>query len=161
MWTFIARTILRNRILFLGILALITAFMGYKAGDVQMSYQYAPLLPEDDPAFIEYKNFEEVFENEGNLMVLGVQDNSFFKLNNYNNWVQLSADIDSVEGVSSVLSVSEAYDLVKNKKEKRFEIVPLFKNKVFSQFELDSIKISFILFHFTRVLFITKKTVPI
>ena len=143
MWIFIARTILKNRILLLSILGLITAFMAYKAGDVQMSYQYAPLLPEDDPAYIEYQEFEEIFANEGNLMVLGVKDKDFFKLINYNKWVQLSADIDSIEGVSSVLSVTESYDLVKNKAEKRFEIEPLFKNKVFSQYELDSIKNKF------------------
>ncbi|MGQ1785594.1 MULTISPECIES: efflux RND transporter permease subunit [unclassified Saccharicrinis] len=143
MWIFIARTILKNRILLLTILSLVTVFMAYKAADVQMSYQYAPLLPEDDPAYLEYEAFKEVFGNEGNLMVIGVKDKDFFQLANYMNWTKLSSDIDSIKGVSSVFSVSESYNLVKNIKEKRFEIEPLFKGKVSSQHELDSIKNKF------------------
>ncbi|TLX77134.1 RND family transporter [Labilibacter sediminis] len=140
MWIFIARTILRNRILLLTILLGITVFMGYKAGDVQMSYQYAPLLPEDDPAYLEYEAFEEVFGNEGNLMVIGIKDKDFFRLNNYRNWINFSKGIDSIKGVSSVFSVSEAYDLIKNKEKKRFEIEPIFNDQVSSQYELDSLK---------------------
>ncbi len=143
MWIFIARTILKNRILLLAILSIITVFMAFKSRDVRMSYQYAPLLPEDDPAYKEYEEFEKVFGNEGNLMVLGVKDKDFFKLSNYNNWVKLSSDINAIHGVSSVLSVSESYNLIKNKKLKRFEIEPLFNDSISSQYELDSIKNSF------------------
>lgn len=144
MWVFIARTILRNRILFLTILLVITLFMAYKAGDVQMSYQYAPLLPEDDPAYLEYEAFENIFGNEGNLMVLGVKDKNFFQLKNYQKWVKLSQDIDTLNGVSSVFSVTESYDLIKNKDLKQFEIKPIFKKDISSQFELDSIKSHFL-----------------
>ena len=140
MWIYIARTILKNRILFLSILFIITAFMAYKGRGVEMSYQYAPLLPEDDPAYLEYEAFEKVFSNEGNLMVIGITDNDFFKLEHFKNWNKLRSDINSIEGVSSVFSVSESFDLVKNKTEKRFELEPLFKDKVSSQHELDSIK---------------------
>ncbi len=140
MWILVARTILKNRILLLSILAIITAFMAYKAGDVQMSYQYAPLLPEDDPAFLEYQHFEEIFGNEGNLMVIGVKDKEFFTLNHYRRWKNLSESIQKINGVSSVLSVTESYDLIKNKELKQFEIQPVFNEKVNSQYELDSLK---------------------
>jgi len=143
MWVTIARTILKNRILFLSILFVITAFMAYKAGDVQMSYQYAPLLPEDDPAYIEYQEFENQFGNEGNLMVIGIKDKDFFTLKNYEKWINLSNSISSVNGVSSVFSVSESYNLLKNKEEKQFEIIPVFTDSVGSQFELDSLKNAF------------------
>ncbi|MCW3806405.1 efflux RND transporter permease subunit [Plebeiibacterium marinum] len=113
--------------------------MAFKAGDVQMSYQYAPLLPEDDPAYLEYEAFEEQFGNEGNLMVIGVTDKDFFKLKNFKLWTELTNNISNIEGVSSVFSATEAYNLLKNKEEKQFEIVPVFNNKINSQYELDSI----------------------
>ncbi len=140
MWIFIARTILKNRLLIIAILLVITSFMAYKARDVQMSYQYAPLLPEDDPAYIEYENFEKNFGNEGNLMVIGVQDKDFFTLNHYKEWKALTDSIKKIEGVSSVISATEAYNLVKNQKEKHFQTVPLFKSNPTSQYELDSLK---------------------
>ncbi len=114
--------------------------MAYKGRGVEMSYQYAPLLPEDDPAYLEYEAFEKVFSNEGNLMVIGITDNDFFKLEHFKNWDKLRSNINLIPGVSSVFSVSESFDLVKNKELKRFELEPLFKHKVSSQHELDSIK---------------------
>ncbi len=114
--------------------------MAYKAREVQMSYQYAPLLPEDDPAYIEYTDFEKIFGNEGNLMVIGVTDKDFFKLDHYNIWTEFSEKLSNIKGVSSVLSATESYNLYKNKEEKRFEVEPLFRHKISSQFELDSIK---------------------
>ncbi len=140
MWTFIARTILKNRISILSILFVITVFMAYKAGDVQMSYEYAPLLPKDDPAYIEQQKFIEEFGNEGNLMVLGVADKDFFSFKNFSYWQTLSAEIDSIEGVKTVFSASEAYNLLKNKKDKRFEVKRIFGHEVKSQYELDSLK---------------------
>ncbi len=139
MWTFIARTILKNRITILSILFVITAFMGFKARDVQMSYEYAPLLPKDDPAFIEQEKFTEEFGNEGNLMVLGVTDNQFFDLKHFQNWQNLSSGLDSIEGVKSVFSASEAYNLIKNKKLKRFEVKKIFTDSIHSQNDLDSL----------------------
>ncbi|SMO58053.1 hypothetical protein SAMN06265379_10379 [Saccharicrinis carchari] len=140
MWIFIARTILKNRILFLSILFIITAFFAYKGTGVEMSYQYAPLLPEDDPTYLEYEAFEKVFSNEGNLMVIGVKDKNFFQLEHFKYWNQLRADVNSIEGVSSVFSVSESFDLVKNTELKQFDLKPLFNEEINAQHELDSIK---------------------
>ncbi len=113
--------------------------MAYKAGDVQMSYQYAPLLPEDDPAYLEYQSFEEQFGNEGNLMVVGVTDKDFFKLDHFKIWTNFTKSVSKINGVSSVVSATESYNLIKNSKEKQFNIVPVFNNNINSQYELDSI----------------------
>jgi len=143
MWILIARTILKNRILLLSILLVITSFMAYKAGDVQMSYQYAPLLPEDDPAYIEYEAFEQQFGNEGNLMVVGVTDKDFFKLSNFKIWKKFTQEVLDIEGVSSVLSATEAYNLIKNTEEKQFKVIPIFNNEINSQYDLDSLSTIF------------------
>ncbi len=84
MWIRIASFILRNRLSILIVLALATAFMGFQSRKIEMSYEYAPLLPKDDPANLEYEKFVEEFGNEGNLIVLGVQDSLFFDIQHFN-----------------------------------------------------------------------------
>ena len=139
MWTGIARIILKNRILILIVLFILTAFMGYNAKNIRMSYQYAPLLPEDDPAYKQYEAFVKIFGNEGNLLVVGVKDNDFFTVSHFNEWNEFTDDLKNIKGVKSVFSVSQAYQLVKNKKEKKFEVKPVFPDHLTYQYDLDSL----------------------
>ncbi len=139
MWIKIASAILRNRLFILFLLGIITIFMGFQARKIEMSYQYAPLLPADDPAYQEYEHFLSLFGNEGNLLVLGVQDDNFFDLNHFKVWQKLSQDLKEISGVKSVFSISEAYDLVKSSSERKFELNPHFQ-QFQNQQELDSLK---------------------
>lgn len=139
MWIRIASAILRNRLFILFLLGIITIFMGFQARKIEMSYQYAPLLPADDPAYQEYEHFLSLFGNEGNLLVLGVQDDNFFDLNHFKVWQKLSQDLKEISGVKSVFSISEAYDLVKSSSERKFELNPHFR-QFQNQQELDSLK---------------------
>lgn len=142
MWIRIASTILRNRLLILVLLALITLFMGFQARKIEMSYQYAPLLPADDPASIEYEQFLSLFGNEGNMLVLGVRDENFFDFEHFKTWEALGEALKQVQGVKSVFSVSETYDLVKSTDQRRFDLKPHFEN-VENQKQLDSLKAVF------------------
>jgi len=140
MWVRVSRIILRNKILLLVILAAITAFLGYHASRVEMSYEYAQLLPKKDQAFKDYEKFVELFGEEGNLIVIGIQDTNFFSYRNFINWRQLCADLSEVEGVEDLLSVSNSYNLIKNQEEKIFEIEPVFPEDISGQAELDSLE---------------------
>lgn len=140
MWINIARFILRNRIAILIALFLITIFMGIMSRRIEMSYQYAPLLPEDDPIYLEYESFLDIYGNEGNMVILGVKNEDFFDLEEFNAWQELTSDLEKIEGVTSVFSVGKSYNLKKNSKEKRFEIDPIFPDKVQYQTELDSLR---------------------
>ena len=146
MWTGIARIILKNRIPILIILFLLTVFMGYNARHIQMSYQYAPLLPKDDPAYQEYESFINNFGNEGNLLVIGVKDKNFFSVSHFNNWNHFSDELKNIHGVKSVFSATQAYSLIKNKREKKFEIHHIFPDKIRDQYSLDSLKNEFFKF---------------
>ncbi|QIA06277.1 efflux RND transporter permease subunit [Draconibacterium halophilum] len=137
MWIKLSRLILRNRILFLSVLAVITIFLGYHARKVEMSYEYASLLPKKDQAYKDYQNFVEIFGQEGNLIIVGVQDTNFFRLDHFNAWKSLCDDLKKVDGVENLLSVSSTYNLEKNKEEKQFEVVNNFPDTITSQEELD------------------------
>jgi len=158
MWTGIARIILKNRIPILILLLLVTVFMGYNARQIRMSYQYAPLLPEDDPAFKKYEDFLKNFGNEGNLLVIGVQDDDFFSVSHFNNWNRFSGELKRIKGVKSVFSATKAYNLVKNKKEKKFEVKQVFPDKVQYQNDLDSLKKAFYSLPFYRNIIYNPKT---
>ena len=137
MWVRVSRIILRNRILLLSVLALITIFFGYHAQRVEMSYEYASLLPKKDQAYKDYQKFVQVFGEEGNLIIVGIQDSNFFKIDHFNRWERLSSELSKVEGVENLLSVTNTYNLVKDTKEKKFRVVSTFPDTISSQEELD------------------------
>jgi predicted RND superfamily exporter protein len=139
MWNKIAGIILRNRILFLVLIGLVTIFMGYKARFVEMSYQYAALLPADDPASVEYERFKSTFGQEGNVMFFAVQDPDFYELNKFNDWIALGDSLHALDGVDAVVSLAHTWNIKKNKKDKKFEFVPIFPKQLESQQQLDSL----------------------
>lgn len=137
MWIRVSRIILRNKILLLAILALITIFFGYHARKVEMSYEYASLLPKKDQAYTDYQEFVKIFGEEGNLIIIGVQDSTFFQFEKFQKWRQLCDTLVKVEGVENLLSVTNAYNLHKNTEEKQFEIEMVFPDTISNQAELD------------------------
>jgi len=138
MWLRVSSIILRNKILLLIILAAITIFLGFYARKVEMSYEYASLLPKKDQAYKDYQKFVKTFGEEGNLIIVGTQDSNFFRLDHFQNWKKLCGDLSKVEGVENLLSVSNTYNLVKNTKEKRFEVKMVFPDTISTQAELDT-----------------------
>jgi predicted RND superfamily exporter protein len=137
MWLRVSSIILRNKILLLIVLAVITVFLGYHAQKVEMSYEHSSLLPKKDQAYKDYQKFVEIFGEEGNLIVIGTRDSAFFKLEHFSRWQRLCKELAEIDGVENLISVSNTYNLVKNTEEKRFEIEQLFPDTVSSQEELD------------------------
>lgn len=153
MWFKFSRIILRNRLLFLIIIGLITLFMGYRTQYVHMSYHLAQMLPETDSTYIEYQNFKKTFGKDGNIIVVGINDPKLFELKNFNAWYDLTHNIKNlkvnfaqgkkdtlVNGVIEALSVANLYTLKRNKAEKRFDFEQIIKQKPKTQKELDSLK---------------------
>lgn len=132
--------ILRNRTVFIISLVLITAFFGYKATQIQLSYQYARTLPLDDPAYIDYEKFKQLYGEDGSVMVLGFRDESFFTLDKFNDWYDLSNQIDTIVGIQDVLSVANLYDIKRNDSIKKFDFTQVINRRPESQQELDSLK---------------------
>lgn len=157
MWVRVASTILRNRLPILFILGAITVFMAFQAQRIEMSYQYAPLLPEDDPTYLEYEYFVKLFGNEGNLLVLGVEDASFFEKEHFNRWQVLAAELKAIRGVSSVFSAADAYNLVRSQEERRFRAEPLFATAETAA-EIDSLRLVFENLPFYEELIYNKET---
>lgn len=116
--------------------------MAFKATHVQLTYEFAQLLPESDSASIQYENFKKRFGLDGNVMVIGMQEDSLYRLNEFNDWCALSNSIKNIKGVQEVVSVGRLYNLTKNDSLGKFEFKPLIKKLPETQKQLDSLKIA-------------------
>lgn len=139
MFTLIARIILRNRIFLIVVLAIATLFFVYQARKVTFSYEPAVLVPKTDSVLIEFNNYRDLFGEDGNIVVIGIRDPDFFTLGHFQNWLELTDSLKKLYGVQEVFSITEAYNIEKNNETRKFEFVPLAKEKPETQEEVDDI----------------------
>ena len=140
MWNKIATYIIRYRLLWVGLVFLSTAFMAFEASKIELSYQFARILPSDDPIEKEYQQFRKLFGEDGSVMVIGWQDPSLFEAKKFSDWCRLSQRIKETTGIKTVLSLANLSKLVRNDSLNRFDLVPVIRNIPTTQAEVDTIK---------------------
>ena len=114
MWLTFGRFIIRNRFWLLVAIGVLTIISAYETTKVQLTYDFAKVVPNDDPDFIEYTNFKQMFGEDGNVLVVGVQNKKLFEKDFFNDWYKLSCDVEKIEGVEKVISLGNIYSLSKN-----------------------------------------------
>jgi predicted RND superfamily exporter protein len=140
MWNNFSRFILSNRISILVFFIVLTAFMGYKASFVKLSYTGSKILPMTDSAFIKYNDFKSRFGEDGNMMVLGLSSRELLKKEQFNDWQQLGNELGKLEGIKNILSIGSLYNLSKDTSRQRFVLNALSPKAVSSDAEMDSLK---------------------
>lgn len=138
MWGMLARFILHFRWMLLALLLAVTVLLGYHASKVQMSYEYTRAIPTDNPKYQDYQAFRKQFGEDGNLMVIGIQTNDFFKADFFNDYVSLLDIVKQVNAVEDILSVPAASNLVKDTATEKLKAIPVFPKVALSQPVLDS-----------------------
>ncbi|MGB2371134.1 MAG: efflux RND transporter permease subunit [Flavobacteriales bacterium] len=136
MWLTIARVILRYRAVFIWLILVSTYFMVQKSSDVSLSYSMARLLPKNSDAQLDYNLFVEKFGIKDNVMIIGVNSDNFFDIDNFQHWQSFADNIKSIPGVEEVYSITDAVGLKKSKQEKMLIVESLFDN-VSTQKSLD------------------------
>jgi uncharacterized protein len=139
MWELLVRFILRYRLAIIITIFSVTLFMAWSATRVQMSYELAQMLPESDPVFEQYKEFRETFGEDGNVVFLGIQDERFFLLENFNTWQNIMDSLNKIEGVTNVTGISNIPQIVRDDEARKFDFKPVFPGRPQSQGELDSL----------------------
>lgn len=139
MWGRIVGIILRNRPAILIVIFLLTIFMGYKAREVQLSYELAQMLPASDQAFVDYREFRSIFGEDGNVMFLGLEDEKIFSLQAFRKFYALSGRLKEIPGVKEVVNISNIPQLVRNDTLRLFVFEPVFSGTPQTQPELDSL----------------------
>lgn len=100
----------------------------------------ARTLPANDSTFLLYESFKKQFGEDGSVLFIGIQDKNLFRLEEFNDWFDLSKNIRNIPGVEEVVSVTRLYRLVKDDSLKKFEFIPLCPEKPKNQGEVDSLK---------------------
>ncbi|WP_295337320.1 MMPL family transporter [Flavobacterium sp.] len=140
-WELIARIILRNRIVILGSIILITVLLSLQWKNIRFTQTEANLIPADDKVNVDYQKFLNQFGEEGNLIVIATKDNHLFTPKVYQAWSELMTTIKSHKEVSLVVSVDNLQKLTKNDSLETFELKPLVdSNKVQDEKYLKTIK---------------------
>ncbi|MDD5151340.1 MAG: efflux RND transporter permease subunit [Flavobacterium sp.] len=140
-WEFIARMVLTNRLTILAVIIIITAALGSQWKNIRFTFTEANLLPDNNIVNKEYKGFLDKFGEEGNLIVVGVKDSTFFTPKAFIAWNKLMTDFKNQKEIELVVSVSDLKKLQKNEEKQTFELVPFVdQNKTNSPEYLTSIK---------------------
>ncbi len=138
MWQRLARFVLKNRILLLIILFLLTAVMAFFASKIKLSYEFSKAIPTDNPKYQDYLSFKEKFGDDGNVLVVGVQSPDFFQLKNFKAFSKLNSELKEVPYVEDVLSVANAVDLLKDTASHKLNAIPVFSKDITTQPDIDS-----------------------
>ena len=139
-WEIVARLILRNKIVILIGIALITLFLSTQWKYMRFTYTEANLLPDDHEVNVTYNEFLNIFGEEGNLIILGVKDSTLFTVEKLNAWNKLSDDFKADEEVEAVVSIKDLQKLVKNSEEEKFDLKPFITDSIHSIAEINTLQ---------------------
>lgn len=139
-WQVVSRFILKQRIFILIVLAVITVFLGSKIKNIQFSHTEANLLPKDHEENIKYDHFLEIFGEEGNMIIIAVQDSSLFRVDNFNKWNDFSDKLGAFPEVDFSVSIGDIQKLKKDKKNQKYFVEPLYEDAPTTDKEVDNIR---------------------
>lgn len=138
-WARTARIILRNRILILLILAVLTVFLGLQWENMRFSNSQANLLPDEHPTNLEYQAFLKQFGEEGNAVVFAIKDSSLFTPEKLNRWNKFSKQLVAFPEVDFVLSLENLQELEKDTEKQEFVLKPLIQSELKTKEQVDSL----------------------
>src|SRR5690554_1277572 len=98
MWHRIAAFVIKFRWFLLFLLLVSSVYMGYRATQVELSYEFTSAVPKDNEAYKVYQAFREKFGEDGNTLVIGLQTESFFDSAFYAAYGDLVSEVQAMEG---------------------------------------------------------------
>jgi predicted RND superfamily exporter protein len=89
---------------------------------MQFTFTEANLLPDDHPENVLYQSFTNTFGEEGNVIVIALQDSLFFTTEKRNAWRELNNQIKAFQEIDLVLSTDNLQELVKDDKKQELRL---------------------------------------
>ncbi len=132
-WESIASIILRNRLFILILIIGATVFLGFQWQHMRFTYTEANLLPDDHEVNLEYNTFLEKFGEEGNLIVLGIKNDSLFTPTILNAWNDLSEKINKYSEVTLSISLKDLKLLDKKENPPRFDLKSFINDSIVTE----------------------------
>lgn len=138
MWYSIGKFILQYRLSLLLLLVVVTVFMGWKASQVQLSYDFTRALPTDNQKYKEYQQFLRTFGADANTVVVGIQTDKMYQPAFFNAVSELHQQLKKINAVTGVLSIPEVVGLRNDSASGKLVSEKLFHPPYNSQAALDS-----------------------
>ncbi|MEY3918599.1 MAG: hypothetical protein RLZZ132_935 [Bacteroidota bacterium] len=120
-WDWIGKSILRYKFPLLGFILLLTVGLGFKASQIQLSYELAKILPKTDERFQLYEGFKKKYGEDGAVMVIAVENDQIFSPEEFKAWRELSSAVKKQPGIKNVLSLATLPELYLDSTEKKFK----------------------------------------
>lgn len=140
-WNWIGVQILKFKIAILATLFLATIWLAYTASQIQLSYELAKILPQSNEQFQLYESFKKKYGEDGNVMVIGLENPNLFKPAEFDAWNNLFTEIKKEAGIKSILALPNLPEIYIDTTAKIFKTRPLYAGSAnSSQYELDSLK---------------------
>ena len=139
MWTKLAHIVIKFRLLLIIAVGLVTIFMADQLKHLELSYDFAKVVPAKDPDMQYFKKFIETFGEDGNVMVVGVADSAVYEPLNFKRFKFMSDYIQNIPGVTGLVSLTNLHRLEKNTENKTFRAVPIFPTIPSDSEKLDSL----------------------
>jgi predicted RND superfamily exporter protein len=95
--------------------------LGYKASQIELSYELAKILPKSDERFQVYEGFKKKYGEDGAVMVIAVENEQLFSPTEFKAWRDLSNAVKNQPGIKQVLSLSTLPELYIDSTEKKFK----------------------------------------
>jgi predicted RND superfamily exporter protein len=105
----------------LGFILLLTIGLGFKASQIQLSYELAKILPKSDERFQLYEGFKKKYGEDGAVMVIAVENDRIFSPEEFKAWRELSSAVKKQPGIKNVLSLATLPELYLDSTEKKFK----------------------------------------
>lgn len=150
MWQALGKAVLKYRKLLIAFMLILTAFLGYHASKVQMSYDFSRAIPTDHPKYLAYLDFKKTFGEDGNLLTIGFTTDSFFTTSTFSRLQDFQQKLKGIDGVEDILSINGAVTLLKNDSTGKLDAVKIFPDNFTQQEDLDSLKSIFLSLPFYR-----------
>ena len=129
-WRYISDLILKNRFLFLIIILLVSIFSSTQFKNIRFTFTEANLLPDSHIQNLIYNKFTNLFGEEGNLIVIGLNDSLIFSRENFRKWTTLNKEIEKFDEIDYTLSIGNLKSLKKNDDEEKFDLIPIKFNSI-------------------------------
>lgn len=138
MWNKISHIILRKRAWVITALIVVTAFLATNLRYNKVSYDLSRLLPVGDSTSIVFENFKNTFGANDNVYFISTEDESFYELEKFQKFYDLTKEIQNLAGVDSVFSFANFGYLKLDQKTKAFTLDKVFKTRPKTQQHIDS-----------------------
>lgn len=110
------------RIPVLGLLTVLTVYMGYRATDTQLQWDLPRLLPDEDSTLLANQRVKELFGRQALTIIIASEDDPLKDVEFYNQWLRFGDELAQITNVDTVAAVNRLLTLRKNTEEKKFEL---------------------------------------